>query len=47
VLPLFRDPLTAEPGEEQANSNVRAGISGTFTTGGHTYSFAGSWPYCA
>ena len=26
VLPLFRDPLTAEPGEEQTNSNVRAAL---------------------
>ncbi len=26
VLPLFRDPLSAEPGEEQTNSNVRAAL---------------------
>lgn len=34
-------------GEEVNNSNTRAGLSGSFGTGGGTYSFSGSWPYCA
>ena len=45
----FAGPFEIAPshGKEATLTNTRAGIRGSFTTGGHTYSFAGSWPYCA
>lgn len=45
----FAGPFEIAPadGKEATNSNTRAGISGSFITGGHSYTFAGSWPYCA
>ena len=32
--------------EDANNTNTRVGTSGSFTTGGHTYTFTGSWPLC-
>ena len=34
-------------GQDATSANTRAGASGTFTIGGHKYSFSGSWPSCA